>query len=194
VAGPPDDGLEPPAHERKGFFLRLALGAGYFFGSSDVSVHHESGGQSWSEKEPVDYRGVAQLGEVSLGGTVAPGLVIGGGVYGTNVLATTAKAFDVEESVGLSSTSLVCFFVDSYFVPKNGFHAVAGPCLAVAQAGDKGDTMAGWGLTGGVGYDLWIGGAWSLGLLGRVQYANLPGKPHPLSAVTPGLLIAATYY
>jgi hypothetical protein len=41
-----------------------------------------------------------------------------------------------------------------------------------------------------------LGRGWGLGLLARVQYANLAGasKTDPFSAAMPGLLITATWY
>jgi hypothetical protein len=192
---PPSDRTGSIGHERKGFFLRFGVGGGYMLGSQDIAIEQFTAGQSWTANEPATQRGVALLSEISIGGTIAPGLVLGGGLYDTTVPATTAKAFGLEESIGVVSASLVCPMVDGFLSPRQGFHVGGGPCFAVAQIGDGKDPIVGWGLTGAIGYDFWVGGAWSLGVLGRAHYVNASSGSSPtFQAVTPGLLFAATYY
>lgn len=193
TAEPASETARTAAHERSGFFFRAALGAGYLLAWRNLEVDRYSGGTWWTAKEPATYRGVAQLGEVSLGGTIAPGVVFGGGIYAMNAFSTTVKAFGLEESVGLVTTSLVCPFVDGYFNRRQGLHLSGAPCVAVAQIGNGHDPVLGWGLTGAFGYDFSIGGAWSIGLLGRVQFVSASDRT-TLNAVTPGLLIAITDY
>jgi hypothetical protein len=187
---------EPSAgYERKGFFLRLGVGGGYMLGPHDIKIDQYTAGQMWTANEPATHRGLALLSEISIGGTVMPGLVLGGGIYDMTAPSTTVKAFGLEDSIGAVTGSLVCPIADGYFSPREGFHVGGGPCLAVAQIGDGKDPVVGWGLTGAIGYDFWIGGAWSLGVLGRAHYFNASTKDWvTFQAITPGLMFAATYY
>src|SRR5438045_765689 len=59
------------AHTHDGFYLRLGLG----FGGVGGNVTPDAGGPTTSMK------GGTVSSELAFGGTVAPGLVIGGGIY-----------------------------------------------------------------------------------------------------------------
>jgi hypothetical protein len=171
-------------HVRGGGLFRLALGSGFMFGSTKLDD-----GTTLSKK------GLTFASDLSLGFTATPGLAIGAGVFGNVPAAAT-------EENGPTFIALACPFADVYVDPSDGFHLVGGPCYAMARYENQGVWLQGWGANLGIGYEwkaLWgsnLGRGWGLGLLARVQYANLAGKGtnDPFSAILPSLLIAATWY
>lgn len=191
-----------------GFYARLELGAGYFSGSrrSDIFDIELEG----------EVTGIAQVGGLMLGGTVARGLVLGGGVWGTNtpraeyggqVLQTDGASTIVERTAGvdLASTSIIGPFLAWYPAPTQGLNAEVAVGLALATIGSyvQADTFeideyaaSGWGLQLGVGYDFWIGEQWSLGLMARASYVNtsVNGYTDTLTAWVPALAGAATFH
>jgi hypothetical protein len=214
-----DDAVDPETVRRHdGFFLRLGLGLGYLAG--DVTNHkYDSSLATPDGQQPTEgsLEGVAQLGEFLLGGTVAPGLVLGGGVWGTNVFSpsydgtgrdlATKELGDSKTDLELTSTSQIGPFIAFYPDPTAGAHAVLAPTLAVALVGgDRRDVKydvpgadgVGWGLVLAAGYDFWIGEQWSLGALARCQYVSVTlgsmEPPGSFTALTPGLLFTATHH
>lgn len=193
-----------------GFYLRLELGAGYLSGSrvTDMADNRLHG----------DVMGIAQVGGLMLGGTVAPGLVLGGGAWGTNapraeysgqVLALDRTRFAIGEGtvgVDLASTSIIGPFVAWYPNPTKGLNAELALGLAIASSssgyeeneafGLDSHSAAGWGLQVAVGYDFWIGEQWSLGLAARVSYVNTSStdSPEMMTVWTPALAGAATFH
>lgn len=197
-----------------GFYLRLELGVGGVFGSRteldrvfDEEVRLES-----------SVSGVAQVGALMLGGTVAPGFVLGGGSWSVNAPATsydgdvynnnrTGSVVEVQQvNVGLTSLSIVGPFVAWYPDPVGGLHGEVAVGLALATIGGDYDARgenfasgyegAGWGTVIGVGYDFWVGEQWNLGLIGRVRYANvgMSSDTNTVSAWAPTLGFTATYH
>jgi hypothetical protein len=192
-----------------GFYLRLELGAGYFSGSR---VNDSSDGELKG-----DVTGVAQVGGLMIGGTIASGLVLGGGVWGTNapkseyngqifLLSGPARSTIVDRtaSVDLASTSIIGPFLAWYPEPTKGLNAEIALGLAIATVGGgfDDDTFwvpdyegVGWGLQIGVGYDFWVGEQWSLGLLARASYVNVSdGEGDMLAALVPALAGAVTFH
>jgi hypothetical protein len=180
-----------------GFFARVALGVGYL----TAGLPHGDrmyGPTAAGVKRDVALSGVAQLTEVSFGGKPAPGLVVGGGLFDANVFKTRkviGDGYDVDESAGVSATALACPFVDYYPSPSRGLHFLGAPCVAVGVS-EAVPLGAGWGLAGAVGYEAWIGDEWSLGVLGRAQWALLwaSGEQDSRTVFTPAVLLAATYH
>lgn len=202
-----------------GFYARLGLGAGYLTG--DITNYEVSGlftaGQT-TEPTEGSIAGFAQLGELMLGGTVADGLVLGGGAWGVNAFApeyegtgrnlTTHEVSDGSAGLELTSLSQLGVFLLYYPDATLGFHAMLAPTLSVAVVGDTRDIELdydvdgaegiGWGLVLGAGYDFWVGDQWSLGASARLQYVSvILGSTDPqstFSAMVPGLLATATYH
>jgi hypothetical protein len=197
-----------------GFFLRFELGVGGLFGSRteiDDEVRFEG-----------DISGLSQVGAFMLGGTVAPGLVLGGGGWGVNAPATSYDgdisisgwnvtdrvAENQQVDVGLASLSIIAPFVAWYPDPTFGLHGELAVGLALATIGDYDDYRgeydhhvsdyegAGWGTVVSAGYDFWVGEQWNLGLFGRVSYVGIgmSGGTNTLSAWSPALGVAATYH
>jgi hypothetical protein len=178
--------------------LRLGLGVG-------------TGNFTVKEEAPigdVDVSGIGPSVELALGGTVAPGLVIGGGIYGTSVPSPEYSAQGQTSNGGLASVSMIGPFVDYYFNPNQGFHgeaAVGYTALSAAKAEDdpyptEDSSGGGFGVVLGVGYEWWVGDEWSLGALGRVQYVSGSVKgadtdnSRDVSGTAISLLLTGTYH
>jgi hypothetical protein len=194
-------------HEHDGFYFRFGLGLGYLIGKS--SPDDVPAGATAID---TNVKGLGIPTELAFGGTIAPGLVLGGGSYGVFVPSPKAKA-DVsgaqEVDAGAITLSGIGPFVDYYFDPKGGAHAEAALLLAYAQIAEKeqnGVTTPkasgpGFGFMIGGGYDFWIGEQWSLGVLARIAYYNTKatvdtsGDPKlKFSAFVPGIMAALTYH
>jgi hypothetical protein len=170
---------------REGFYLRIALGGGFMFGTTKVDIG-----------PALNRRALTFASDLSFGGAIARGVVVGAGVYGN------VPGYGKEVTGGPSFIMLACPFADIYVDPANGFHMVGGPCYASARFENEGVSLQGWGANLGIGYEwsaLWgsnLGRDWSLGVLARAEYANLAGtkKVDPFTAVIPSLLVTATWY
>ena len=174
----------PPAlgaREHNGFYLRLGLGGGRLGVNFGSNRSHDLGG---SVEGGFGEGSVAF--ELALGGTPAPGLVIGGGLYvdftpgqpETSTLKVNGKSasplvFD------RASIALLGPFADYYFDPKLGWHAqgalgIASMGLGKGSQADKPATgskgMGGLGFMIGGGYEWWIAEQWSMGVLLRFTY------------------------
>ena len=143
-----------------------------------------------------------------MGGTVIPGLVLGGGSYGAGIFAPT---YEDDESLdaGLLTISTLGPFADYYLDPAGGLHVQAAILFATVAQAKGGDELgqvredssgSGFGLMLGAGYEIWIGEQWSVGALARVTYvsASLEGEDSELeydfSAFVPALLATFTYH
>jgi hypothetical protein len=203
---PPQPASAPPAPPRKsedeagvhrhdGFYFRVALGLGALI--SDGSVH----GANINDVETSGH-GAALLGELSIGGTVAPGLVIGGGNWNAVAISPTATYRNVSSSGVAGSEHEISEpvvypfgvlgpFVDWYTDPTAGFHLQLAIGLATGgykePSGAADDSITGvrvkrdvtmFGLGGmiGIGSEWWIGEQWSMGVLGRVTVGSLSGS------------------
>jgi len=201
-------GEAPGVHEHDGFFFRIGLGIGYYIGKGKPE---EVAGITPPD---FDAKGIAIPGDLSFGGTVAPGLVIGGGSFGNFIPAPKFKADGgTEQDGGAMSITGIGPFVNYYLNPKEGLHLDAALLLVLASIAEKENTTAGvttktpkaggigFGAALGAGYDFWIGEQWSLGVLARVTYFtskvtyDTTGDPKAtFSGFIPGILFAATYH
>jgi hypothetical protein len=207
----------PPAkiatggHRHNGFYLRLGLGiAGASSAADAVS------GSSAINGAGVEMQSFAVPLEFALGGTPAPGLVIGVGSYGS-IWPTPQSTFKnqgrtYESQAGPVFVSSFGPFADYYFDPEKGLHAQFAACLASATAAKSTDTGAavrvpgqdfagaGWSVMAGLGWESWIGQEWSAGILGRVQYGEVELKSKgssdtlPTSFLVLGALASITYH
>jgi hypothetical protein len=156
-------------HEHDGFYLRIATG----FGGYSESITLEDSDDS------TNVTGMASVGELALGGAIAPGIILGGGVWTSSVLASDRHVDGMEppdEVIGGSSNfSLVGPFVDWYFDPHRGLHlqgalgfaSVRGYGLPEAQDNPDAASFGG-GFMVGFGYEWWASDQWSLGILARL--------------------------
>lgn len=195
-------------HRHDGFYLRLGLGVGNFSFTADV----EEDGQ---KAATVETSGIVPMSEVAFGGTIAPGVVLGGGIY-TAGTAGGSRDFDITPEGGGGSVSeeldtgpfgMVGPFIDIYPNPEQGLHIQAAVGFATYSVTEPSSesvddiSLTGLGLMAGVGYEWWIGEQWSFGILGRVMVGKLSGEDpsdsdetYSATAVAPGLLATITYH
>ena len=186
LSGPVGPAPEAGAHVHDGFYFRVASS----FGVYDERLQSEelvTGGTIEARN-----RGMAAVSDLAIGGTVAPGWVIGGGIYSLDLIASTFRTS--EDSVatvvpdeldpGLRSLALIAPFVDWYPNVHGGFHAQAAlglatltPRLLGHPATDNSEYLAlGAGLIIGTGYEWWVADEWSIGVLGQFGIRVLTGK------------------
>ncbi len=191
----------PGAHLHDGFYLRLATGFG---------AYNESIRQSGADLEST-VSGIASAGEFALGGAVRPGLIFGGGIWSSGVLASdrslrgTPPPADVID--GRGEFTLVGPFFDHYFDPAGGLHVQGAIGLATIRGlgidsgrFDRNTLSVGGGVMFGFGYDWWASQEWSLGILGRLA-VGYTGQEDDASGTrwyhavggTPSVLFTATY-
>lgn len=209
----PPPPLLPPqgAREHDGFYLRLGLGGGALggsFGSDSSSELHGAFDGSFMH-------GSLSF-ELNIGGTPAPGLVIGGGVW-LDFAIGQPQSTDIRVN-GKPAPALVLDhaeigllgpFVDYYFDPKQGFHVEGALGIAWMNLG-KGTrggavtsdekAMGGLGFMLGGGYEWWIAEQWSLGALLRFLYVSTESNRDDSEVwmgkgyAFPEILFGATYH
>lgn len=169
------------ARVHDGFYLRLGGGVGFI---SDAFETEEDSAVEISGT----IQGTTFPGEIAIGGTVAPGLVLGGGLYWHYAPSPSAEEVEVQAQ-GLESEleiefepsqfTLIGPMVDYYFDPRRGLHLQGSVGLALfalgegevaGLAGFESEEQSGGGLGAmvGVGHEWWIADNWGLGILGRV--------------------------
>lgn len=225
--GYPPPGYPPPkaeeddesaVHVHDGFYLRLGIGAGYLLSDTEVTASGYEGEITFKTT------GLGAATELALGGTVAPGLVIGVGSYGGVAFSAKGEDFDwdgesiddLEGEWDSITVNVTGPFLDYYFDPSGGLHlqlAVGLGTLAVSDGelkqGEFTDDLdeedgSGLGAMVGFGFETWVGEQWSVGGLARVLYAkptveaDVPGTDvegdWESSMLMPGVLFTATYH
>jgi hypothetical protein len=177
---PPPMHLNRP-HVHDGLYLRLGLGIGRL-------------GAHFTTDESADFGGsvdgsvanVSGVFEVAVGGTPAPGLVLGGGLWfdGTGRHATHDLKVNGTPTQNLRfdgvDLGLVGPFVDYYINPRLGFHvqAALGVAIVTVGRGDDGphsydQTLGGLGFMLGTGYEWWVADQWSMGAIVRLLYGTV---------------------
>jgi hypothetical protein len=205
VGPPPDRG----ARVHDGFYFRVAEG----FGVYDERL--SSGELLSGETVNARNRGIASVSDLAIGGTVAPGWVVGGGIYSLDVVASTfraeggdAAAVPDELDPGLRALSVFGPFFDWYPNVRGGFHAQVAlgfatltPRVFAHPATEKSEYVAlGGALLIGTGYEWWVADEWSIGVLTQLGVRVLRGKDDDDVAWThvisnsPTLCISLTYH
>jgi hypothetical protein len=171
------------AHNHDGFYLRLGLGFGGM--TLDRDSEYEITGLAG-----VDANGESKISggggafELSIGGTVARGLVICGTLYTQSVQEAKLERddFDDQDLDGNLNFVLLGPGIHWYPDPTGGFNVglTIGIAGAVAKTpdGSRFENLGGVGGGGSlaVGYDFWIADQWSLGPMLRLTGANLHGE------------------
>jgi hypothetical protein len=187
----------------------MGIGAGLMFSNFASDASADYGG---------DVKGSFTTGtlglELAIGGTPAPGLVIGGGLYlaggtpGKNDITVRGQPTSVPQQT--TALALLGPFVDYYIDPKAGWHlqgALGLASIAIQKRNpDEPDPrvaarkQGGFGFMIGGGYDFWVSPQWSFGGLLRVMYGatetNSSDSDHfKYEAFTlPELLFTVTYH
>jgi hypothetical protein len=174
--------------EHAGLQARLGVGSGYATGSTsagDLSV---------------DVTGVPISTEISIGTTIAPGLVVGGGTFSMIVPSPSYGGM----SSGANHISGTGPFVDYYLDPHAGTHIQAALLFTAGylQGNNGGESSTGFGIGGeiGAGYEWWLSPSWTIGPIARVTYYRLyasssdTSTKSTLGLVVPSVLVALTYH
>lgn len=195
---PPIPKPDPSIRNHDGFYFRFALGVGFL----NDTTSRTGDGRS-SAGLPI---------EIMLGGTIAPGLVLGGGVAGGSYPQRRAVSTSTDTSREVTASTVTLGpFVDWYFDPHKGTHAQLLVGLGQMQLteGESGarrgtsevlSTYHGLGISAGIGHEWWIGEQWSLGVMARVDYLSLQtsrgadGTSESHTVVAPGLLMTLTLH
>ncbi|MCC6897456.1 MAG: autotransporter domain-containing protein [Polyangiaceae bacterium] len=199
--GPPPQGAPPPGyygypqqqppppapptalgvHEHDGFFLRFGLGYSYL--RTSLKQTEPDNGTTGTIKG-----GGIGMGLLMIGGSVAPGFVLGGALLGHGY---SEPNFEVEDSNGNKTDidtkdetltfSVIGLFGQYYFDAKSGGYLQGLIGFGQLDDGDddndNSEERPGGAVFGiGGGYDFWIGEQWSLGPELRVMYAPLRYK------------------
>lgn len=206
---PPVAAADPTARRHDGFYLRLGLGAGFM--RSVVDFEDVNG------TSEVKVRGGGVGFELALGGTVAPGLVIGGGIYTVSASEITWESdaqsvldrYDDDTFKGGDGVvGMLGVMLDFYPNPRGGFHVQGGiglGTLALDHDKDTGFPGENWeggggGLMLGAGYEFWVSDQWSLGGVGRVLMVSgkvrgsESDRDYDAKAIAPALLFVATHH
>ncbi len=199
LPSPPAYEAPPPAeaargvHLHEGFYLRLSLGPGFGTFSGQV-------GPNDSE---LDGSGVALSGNIMIGGTPAPGLVIGGATAGHTMPRPSYDGGPFVKGKPAASMGLLYGFVDYFPNPHRGLHLGGGAGLAsfsYRESEDDGaDQPISFGLGGAawIGYDFWVSKQWSLGIETRVLGGHVSGRDDPDRSFTTfgsAVLFTALYH
>jgi hypothetical protein len=186
-------------HYHDGFYLRLSAGYGALWIDSDYS---DLGMGSASGS------GIAI--DLQIGGTPAPGLVIGGGLLFQEAFRPSYDyEFDVsgagaDTAVGDLGFVLFGPMIDVFPSPTSGFHF--GGLLGFAQIPGLSDPQdnasSGFGLSLWTGYMWWASSQWSIGGLVRLSGAatgrtgEISGEQHDVSDITRSitLMVSAAYH
>jgi hypothetical protein len=205
VGQPPDEG----ARVHDGFYLRI--GSGFAVFDERLQSDELASGASIEARN----RGIATSSDIAIGGTVAPGWVIGGGIYTVDLIASTLRTsgaslteIPAELDPGLRNSSIIGPFVDWYPNVRGGFHAQAALGLATLTprlfghpATDDSEYLAlGGGLLIGAGYEWWIADEWSLGVLTQFGARFLSGEDDAgagwshVVTTSPNLSVTLTYH
>jgi hypothetical protein len=188
---------EPGARTHDGFFARSSPGLAFYWAhvEDSSSVPRRSG-----------VRGIGQGGELALGGTPAPGLVVGGSVWTGRLdpvfIEGGRRVSSDDDSVKLTQLRLGPF-VDYYPNVSLGFHGTAGMALVAEFESDTlGDAIEpvayGVSLVTGVGHEWFVSDEVSFGFLARFAVGGVTrsprGAPERSLFVLPELALAATYH
>jgi hypothetical protein len=202
-----------------GLYVSFAFGPTYVdsaittTGSTLKDVSHGSTDTTQS----TTISGMALAGQLLVGGTVSPGLVVGGGSMGNVIVSPKRSWAGDSRTVHAYSLAIVGPFVDYALDPRGGLHfqALLGLADEVENTeGSTGHALLGAGFGLGVGYDAYVADHWALGVVIRTQLAHVsksneagtvsssPGNPDLIGTDvaesqtiwTGGMLFAVTYH
>jgi len=174
----------PRTHD--GFHLNLNTGFGYL--SSSISETDQS------------LHGLTIPTGILLGGSVIPGLVIGGNLFWHYAPSPGASMGGVSASLDDVSLYLLGIgpYVDFYPNPAEGLHfqgMVGWGALEASRNGNAGGSdPTGLIMQIGAGYDFWVGDEWSIGPMARFAYAPLSLNDVTFSTIAPSLVCSFTYH
>lgn len=200
---PPSATVKPPGeHHHDGFFLRITAGVSYLRDAYEAS----SGSALVDVNGSGTVTGFGQAHELSIGGAVAPGLILAG-AYAADIARTTKTQSDGTPANADNAYVLATIgpMVDFYPNPGGGLHFELGVGFGVSSGvqpeGFDGGAGTGVGVFVGGGYEWWVAPQWGLGGLLRLHGLSTR-EQHALifdelvvdhRAIALSLMFAATY-
>jgi len=185
---------EPGALVHEGFFARSESGLSFYWADVSGSVPRSG------------IRGIGQSGAISIGGTPARGLVLGGTMWTARidpVFVENGRSVTPDDDSVKLTLLRTGPFIDFYPDPARGFHVQAAALFAIQIESDvKGNPIEpaafGPAVSIGVGYEWFTSGEFSLGLvaraaLGQVVRAPKAGSEH-MRWFVPDLALSGTYH
>jgi hypothetical protein len=161
---PPPPPVPRTFQVHEGFYLRAALGVGVL--GSDLS---------YDVGDDLTTGGIQLEADLLIGGGLAPGMTLGGGVNYSVQLSGDWELDDSDVTVsdGDLSTFIIGPFVDGYPIAKDGWHfgGLAGLAIASFDPGPTADNSTAYGFGGSfwAGHDVWVAPEWSVGGLIKVS-------------------------
>jgi hypothetical protein len=172
----------PRTHD--GFYMQVTGGVGYYkvSGEADASISGLT---------------FPNFG-LMMGGTLAPGLVLGGGFFVDYSSSPSIEQGGVSGDLGTAQLLLgLGAHADYYLDPAKGglhFQGFLGWGGLEETEGTGGSDPTGLVIALGAGYDWWIGDEWSVGVLGRLAYAPLKFNDASYTTIAPALLGTLTWH
>jgi hypothetical protein len=170
-----------------GFYLQMSIGPGYLQSSIDIP------------NSDTKMTGATVSSQLLIGGSLMPGLVLGGGFIDDYAFSPGASVNGQDLEVSDTSLYLISLgaFVDFYPNPAEGLHFQAFAGWAALESTTNGNSggsdPTGLLITLGGGYEWWVGREWAIGILGRFGYAPLSMNDVSYSTISPALLATFTY-
>jgi hypothetical protein len=171
-----DEDFASKPHE--GFYLSVAFGPSFVSSAMTTSGNGDikdvtTGNTDSSQSTSIS--GMALAGQLLVGGTPSPNLVVGGGSLGNLVLSPTRTWNGNSQSMKHFDLNLLGPFVDYTIVPSIALHvqALVGAADVTENPSGSNTTLWGLGASFGVGAGTWMSRSLCLGLLVRAQIAHL---------------------
>jgi hypothetical protein len=180
---------DPTARHHDGFYLRMGLGPGFLHDSLSLTSSDATGKEA-SFDGSVKGSGVAI--EIAFGGTVAPGVIVGGGLFHVIAFSRSIDTPGVDtQAKSTYGHFLVSPVIDVYPDPSGGFHFEGGAGIAISNNVNVSTDVSmssapiGFGAFAGVGYESWVADQWALGALLRLSVLRVREKQDDLSPFFP---------
>lgn len=193
-----------------GLYVRVAGGLGFFSDAVDSDPLPPLGSTAEGT-----LKGVAINAELAVGGSLAPGLVLGGALFVNHMpsLKTTdgqihtGSLTTLTNEIDFDPTTLTVIgpFGDYYFDPSGGLHVQASLGYGILSLGQgrgapipiHDQTGSGFAAALGVGYEWWVSSSWGVGVLGHLMFGVGSGKDTGENTwrhrvLIPGVLVSAT--
>lgn len=204
---PPD--RRPGYHMRRGLYFRLGFGVAFHRSRMTYPIYGvNQTGATVSGTNSDTFTGTGIAIDAAIGGAPVPGFAIAFDLGGHDVSSLSQKSADGMTVQGLSY-SRIGVMLDWYPNPRGGFHVQGGGGFASigldtrANANPPGvvanypDTLGGYALHGGAGWEGWVGADWSIGALLRYDYASMTqtqaGQTTKMVLGTPSLMFSMTF-